>query len=316
MRATTKGNLILLLTTILWGSTFVAQDAGMATMGPYTFQTVRTLLGGLVLIPVVMALDSMKKKKGSYVPLTRTQGKTLLVGGLVCGLFHCVASCLQQVGIAMGTPGGKAGFITAMYIIFVPLLGLFIGKRVKPVIWLCVPVALVGLFLLSMSGEELLAPPAAGDIVTLLCAFGFSFQILAVDHFAPKADCLKLATLEFLFSALFSSIPMLIFEGTAQLANIPITLIPLLYAGVLSCSVAYTLQRVGQKYTDPAVGSLIMSCEAVFAVLTCFAADLLGIVEDGRMSGREIVGCGIMMIAILLSQLDPGTLFAKMRKAK
>lgn len=207
MNNNTKGSLILLLTTVLWGFTFVAQDLAMEVIRPYTFQAVRSLIGSAVLLPVILIMDGLKKKKGTYTPPTREERKTLLAGGLVCGFFLCIASCLQQVGIAFGTSGGKAGFITAMYIIFVPLFGLVLGKKVQPHIWLCVLLAGIGLYLLCVkSGEFSLE---IGDLLVLGCAVAFGFQILAVDHFAPKVvDCLKLSALEFLVSGLLSTIPI------------------------------------------------------------------------------------------------------------
>lgn len=305
MKSNTKGSLILLLTTVLWGFTFVAQDLAMEVIRPYTFQAVRSLIGSLVLVPVILVMDGIKKKNGTYVPPTKQENKTLLVGGIVCGFFLCIASCLQQVGIAFGTSGGKAGFITAMYIIFVPLFGLFLGKKVQPHIWLCVVLAGVGLYLLCMKSGEFRFE--MGDLLVLGCAVAFGFQILAVDHFAPKVvDCLKLSALEFLMSGLLSTIPMFIFEGAGELALVPRAIGPILFAGVLSCGVAYTLQTIGQKYTEPAISSLIMSFEAVFAAIAgTFVAlfNLFG-VESSIMSVREFIGCGIMLAAILLSQAN------------
>lgn len=304
MNNNTKGSLILLLTTILWGTTFVAQDLAMEVIKPYTFQAVRSLIGSAVLLPVILIMDGIKKKNGTYIPPSREERKTLLTGGVVCGFFLCIASCLQQVGIAFGTSGGKAGFITAMYIIFVPLFGLFIGKKIQPHIWLCVLLACIGLYLLCVKSGELHLE--LGDLLVLGCAVAFGFQILSVDHFAPRVDCLKLSALEFLISGLLSSIPMFLFEGTSQLPLVPVAIGPILFAGVLSCGVAYTLQTIGQKYTEPAIASLIMSFEAVFAAVagTLVAIfDLFG-VESSIMSPREFVGCGIMLVAILLSQIS------------
>lgn len=304
MKNNTKGSLILLLTTILWGFTFVAQDLAMEVIRPYTFQSVRSLIGSLVLLPVILIMDGIQKKNGTYTAPTREERKNLLVGGVVCGFCLCVASCLQQVGIAFGTSGGKAGFITAMYILFVPLFGLFIGKKVQPHIWLCVVLAGIGLYLLCMEGGEF--GFATGDLLVLGCAIAFGFQILAVDHFAPRVDCLKLSALQFLVSGLFSSIPMFLFEGAKELTLVPAAIGPILFAGVLSCGVAYTLQTIGQKYTEPAIASLIMSFEAVFAAIAgTFVAlfNLFG-VESSIMSAREFIGCGIMLVAILLSQAN------------
>lgn len=297
MKSQTKGSLLLLLTTIIWGTTFVAQDTAMAFIGPYAFQFSRSIVGCVVLLPVIFLFDRQKKKAPDYAAPTKADQKTLILGGVICGFFLCVASCFQQVGIAMGTSGGKAGFITAMYILFVPLLGLFLGKRVAPMLWLCVALACVGLYLLCLDGET--GGFVASDLIVLACGVVFSFQILAVDHFAARVDCLKLAALQFLFSGLFSSVPMLIFEGSGELLNVPLALWQILFAGVLSCGVAYTLQMVGQKYTEPAIASLIMSLEAVFATISG-----VFFLPDGVLSLREFAGCGVMLVAIILSQIN------------
>ena len=289
------GSLLLLLTTIIWGTTFVAQDTAMEFIGPYAFQFARSIVGSLVLVPVILLTDAQKKKTAQATSSANT--KSLILGGAVCGFFLCVASCLQQVGIAMGTSGGKAGFITAMYILFVPILGLFLGKKVPPIIWACILLAGAGLYLLCLDGEA--SGFAASDLLVLGCGVVFSFQILAVDHFVAKVDCLKLASLQFLFSGLFSFIPMLVFEGAGELVNVPLALWQILFAGVLSCGVAYTLQMVGQKYTEPAIASLIMSLEAVFATIAG-----VFFLPDGVLSLREFAGCGIMLVAIILSQIN------------
>ena len=289
------GSLLLLLTTIIWGTTFVAQDTAMEFIGPYAFQFARSIVGSLVLVPVILLTDAQKKKTAQAPSSADT--KNLILGGAVCGFFLCVASCLQQVGIAMGTSGGKAGFITAMYILFVPILGLFLGKKVPPIIWACVLLAGAGLYLLCLDGEA--SGFAASDLLVLGCGVVFSFQILAVDHFVAKVDCLKLASLQFLFSGLFSFIPMLVFEGAGELVNVPLALWQILFAGVLSCGVAYTLQMVGQKYTEPAIASLIMSLEAVFATIAG-----VFFLPDGVLSLREFAGCGVMLVAIILSQIN------------
>ena len=289
------GSLLLLLTTIIWGTTFVAQDTAMAFIGPYAFQFSRSIVGSLVLLPVILLFDAKQKKSLKTEEPQST--KALILGGAVCGFFLCVASCLQQVGIAMGTSGGKAGFITAMYILFVPILGLFLGKKVPLILWLCVALAGGGLYLLCMDGEA--GGFVASDLLVLGCGVVFSFQILAVDHFVARVDCLKLASLQFLFSGLFSLIPMLIFEGAGELLNVPLALWQILFAGVLSCGVAYTLQMVGQKYTEPAVASLIMSLEAVFATIAG-----VFFLPDGILSAREFAGCGVMLVAIILSQIN------------
>ena len=303
MKNQTKGSILLLITTLIWGCTFVAQDLAMEVIGPCAFQTVRSVIGSLVLVPVIWILDSMKKKNGTYRAPDKTEKKALIIGGILCGLWLCVASCLQTKGIELGTTAGKAGFITTMYIIFVPLFRLFTGKRIAPHVWLCVVLACVGLFLLCMDGSMGFA---TGDLIVLVCAVAFALQILAVDYFVPRVDCIKLSALQFLFSGIFSAIFMFIFEGAGEITKIPLAIGPILFAGVLSCGIAYTLQIVGQKYTDPTIASLIMSFEAFFATVS--GAILL---PDGMMTVREFIGCGVMLVAVLLSQMN----FPRSKKA-
>lgn len=294
----TKGNLLLLLTTLIWGCTFVAQDKAMAHIGPYTFQTTRSLIGAAVLVPVILFFAAQSKRQEGYTPATKKDTLYLIRAGAVCGFFLAVASCFQQVGIASGTGAGKAGFITAMYIFFVPLLGIPLKKKVQPHVFACVVLAAVGLYFLCIKQGSLQF--AVGDLLMLGSAFVFGFQILAVDHFAPRVrDCIALASLQFLFSGLFSSIPMLIFEWGTELSSILDASGYILFAGVLSCGVAYTLQIVGQKYTEPTIASLIMSFEAVFACLA-------GMVVPPHVipTGRELLGCALMFVAILLAQLN------------
>ena len=298
MKNQTKGCILLLITTLIWGCTFVAQDLAMEIMGPCAFQAARSIIGSAVLIPVILLVDGLAKKKGTYRTPDKKEWITLLIGGIVCGFLLCVASCLQTKGIELGTTAGKAGFITTMYIIFVPLIRLFTGKRIAPHVWLCVVLACVGLFLLCIDGN---AGFAVGDIIVLICAAAFALQILAVDHFVPHVDCIKLSALQFFFSGIFSLIFMVMFEGAAEITKAPLAIGPILFAGVMSCGIAYTLQIVGQKYTEPTIASLIMSFEAFFATVS--GALLL---PDGMMSAREFVGCGIMLVAVILSQFNFG----------
>ncbi|MBO4979003.1 MAG: DMT family transporter [Clostridia bacterium] len=304
MKSQIKGNILLFLTTLIWGCTFVAQDVAMEHIGPFEYQAVRSIIGAVVLLPVIFILDFKKKRSGDWQPMPIETRKELVFGGIVCGFCLCVASCFQQVGIALGTSAGKAGFITAMYILFVPIIGLFLGKRVAPHFWLCLALAVAGLYLLCITGAD--KGVTVGDFMTLMCAIAFAFQILAIDRFAPRVDCLKLSCIQFFVSGVFSAIPMFIFEGFNP-DKIVAALGPILFAGVLSCGVAYTLQTVGQKYTEPTVGSLIMSFESFFAVVA--ESVILWVIP----SGREILGCLLMLAAILLSQMQIG---GKKKKAK
>ena len=295
MKSQIKGNIFLFLTTLIWGCTFVAQDVAMEFIGPFEYQAVRSMIGAIVLLPVIFILDFKKKREGSYQPMTVETKKELIYGGMICGFCLCVASCFQQVGIAYGTSAGKAGFITAMYIIFVPIIGLFMKKKVSPHFWLCVALAVSGLYLLCITGAD--KGITLGDFLTLMCAVAFAFQILAIDRFAPRVACLKLSCIQFFVSGVFSSIPMFIFEGFNP-DKIMAALGPILFAGVLSCGVAYTLQTVGQKYTEPTVGSLIMSFESFFAAVA------EAIILWRLPATREIFGCILMLGAILLSQVQ------------
>lgn len=284
-----QGDLMLLLTAIIWGSSFVAQRAGMELIGPFTFNGIRSYIGFLVLIPVILILDKNKKSK-SVKP--EGKPKDLLLGGLCCGIALFVAGSLQQIGIVY-TTAGKAGFITALYVVLVPILGIFIGKKIRPLIWLCVAMSAFGLYLLCI---KVGFSPGKGDMLVLLCALGFAIHILIIDYFSKKADGVKLSALQFLITGILSTPIMFILENP-DLGNILDCWIPIGYAGVLSCGVAYTLQIVAQRYTDPTVASLLLCLESVFAVI----AGILILHE--AITPRELIGCIIMFAAIVLAQL-------------
>ncbi len=290
-----KGNLILLLTSLVWGISFISQSKGVELISPVTFNGVRCMLGALVLIPVILFLDNNKKRKGISV-----QGfdKTLLIGGIVCGTFLCLASTLQTAGMVYTSPG-KSGFITALYMIIIPILGLFMGKRPSMTIILSVLIATVGMYLMCIDSAFTVNK---GDVLTLICAFLFSGHILAIDYFSPKVDGVKLACLQFFVSGALNLITMFLFEEPE--------LLPILncwgaigYSGIMSCGVAYTLQIVGQKYTDPTSASIIMSLESVFATLSTVILIALGWnLTGGALTAREITGCILMFAAIILVQ--------------
>ena len=299
-----KGNLFLLVATIIWGCTFVAQDIAAEIISPFEFQAVRTLIGALVLIPVILIMDGMKKKNGTYVKATKTDNKKLLWGGLVCGFCHCIAACLQQWGLALGTTPGKSGFITAMYIIFVPIIGLLLKKKIQPHIYGCIVFAVVGLYLLCVGSEKFTV--ALSDTVTLLCAVAFAFHIVSVGFFAERNDCVKLSFWQFVFSGLIACIFTLVFEGGFHPEIIIQVIGPILFAGVLSCGVAYTFQVIGQKLSSSTtVASLIMSFESVVATIAG------AIVLKQMMTVRELIGCALMFTAIIFSQIDFNLLFKK-----
>lgn len=298
MKIRLRGELILLLTAVIWGASFVAQRTGMDYIGPFTFNGIRCLLGAVALIPVIFMLDAGRKKRGQgtetppTVSDTQTEKKNLLLGGIACGVVLFIASSLQQYGIVY-TTAGKAGFITALYIVLVPLTGLFLGKRIRPLLWFCVALATAGLYLLSV--QEGLSINK-GDLLVLASAFGFTAHILIIDHFSPKVDGVKMSCIQFFVCGLLS-IPFMLGLETIVWVDVISCWLPLLYAGVLSCSVAYTLQIVAQKNTEPTIASLILSLESAFALL----AGILILQE--QVSLREASGCLIMFAAIVLAQL-------------
>ena len=254
----------LLAAAVVWGFGFVAQDMGATHVGGFTFQACRTLLAALSLLALWLGRDFYKRKKGSYVPMTREEKKYLLIGGPVCGVILCAATCLQQLGIGNNTGSpGKEAFITALYIVIVPLFSLVFGKKVHWHVYLCVAAALFGLWMLCMSGSAL----TTGDIQVICCAFVFSCHIIAVDFFIPHVDGLRLSCIQFFTTCVGAALMMLIFEEPAWEGISPASL-AILYSGVMSAGAGYTLQILGQKHTPATLASLLMSLESVFAVIS------------------------------------------------
>ena len=294
-----KNFILLFITAVIWGVAFVAQSAGMDYVGPYTFNAVRCLLGGIVLIPCVFFLTRSAKKEqkkdgtASKMPVM-DRPKDLLIGGLICGFMMFVSTTLQQVGIAYTTVA-KAGFITALYIIIVPIMGIFLKRKAGLKIWISVVIALVGLYLLCMKGSLSLSK---GDFLILICSICFAIHIMVVDHFTEKVSGTKLSCIQFLFAGALSSVLMFLFEEP-HWADIGAAWLPICYAGILSCGVAYTFQIIGQRGTDPTIASLILSLESVVSVLAGWI--LLG----ETLSPREILGCVLMFGAIILAQINP-----------
>lgn len=281
------GNALLLLAALIWGFAFVAQSVAMDHVGAFTFIASRNFIGSAVLLPVIAVTQ-----KGQMLPKEHKTRKTLLLGGLFCGLALCTASVLQQIGIAKTTVG-KAGFITALYVVLVPVCGLFLKKKVPPVVWGSVVMAVVGLYFLCMNESFTVSP---GDIYVGLCALVFTAHILLIDHFSPHVDGVQLSCLQFFTVGVVCLGPALVLEQPSWQGLLAAAL-PILYAGVLSSGVAYTLQIVGQKFTTPTMASLIMSLESVFAVLG--GALLL----QQWPTPREALGCGLMFAAIIVSQV-------------
>lgn len=290
-----KNSFLLILTAFIWGIAFVAQSVGGDVVGCFTFNGVRSLIGSAVLIPVIWFLDRQKKKELGEEKFLEQKGdkKTLFLGGLCCGIMLCIASNFQQFGI-LATTVGKAGFITAMYILIVPILGIFMKKKVGVKVWAGVVLATIGLYLLCMNSERLTL--ATGDLLVLICAGFFSLHILIIDHFAPKADGVRLSCIQFFVCGMISMAAAFLFESPSMTA-IFAGWLPILYAGVLSCGVAYTLQIIGQKNMDPTVASLILSLESVFSVLAGW------VILHQTLSLRELFGCALMFLAIILAQL-------------
>lgn len=284
-----RNSLLLLLTATIWGVAFVAQSVGMDYVQPFTFNGIRSIIGGLVLIPCIFLLNRLKSPSE---PIQKSSSRPLLAGGILCGLCLFAASSFQQFGIKYTTVG-KAGFITACYIVIVPILGLFLKKKCSPLIWVSVLLALVGLYFLCMSGSISLG---LGDLLVLIGAFLFSIQILVIDHYSPLADGVQLSCIQFFVCGVLSLICMFLFE-TPDLSMILMAWLPILYAGVLSCGVAYTLQVVGQKNMNPTVASLILSMESCISVLAGW------LILGQALSSRELLGCVLMFAAIILAQI-------------
>lgn len=295
MKGRRKNNILLMMTAFIWGSAFVAQSAGMEYIGPFTFNSVRCLLGAAALLPVIWTLDRKKKITGrreSSAETERKERRTLLLGGLFCGCLLGAASTLQQIGMVY-TSAGKAGFITALYILLVPIFSIFLGKKAGLKVWMGVVLAVLGMYFLCITNGFIIGK---GDLLVCICSVIFSVHILVIDYYAPRADGVKLSCIQFFVSGIMCAIPMVIIERPS-IEEIYAAGLPLVYAGVLSCGVAYTLQIIAQKDTDPTVASLLLSLESVFAALTG------GLVLGEKLSKREALGCVLVFSAIILAQL-------------
>lgn len=301
-----KNTGMLFLAALIWGFAFAAQSAGMDYVGPFTFNAVRCLIGAVVLVPVALWYNPEKKnctggKIEEKLDDVAEKGKiswlkcnrTLLFGGISCGIFLGVATNLQQLGI-MTTSVGKAGFLTALYIVLVPVAGLFVKKHCGISVWMGVICSLSGLYLLCITGKGFSL--AVGDLYLLACAVVFTGHILVIDYFAPKVNGVWMSCLQFLVAAVISAVFMFRTEVPGW-SDIWAAKIPILYAGVMSCGVAYTLQILGQKNYNPTVAVLILSLESCFSVLGGF------LILHETLSVRELCGCALMFVAIILAQL-------------
>lgn len=298
-----RNSLCLILTALVWGVAFVAQRQGGATAGPYTFNCIRSLMGAVVLLPVIRFLDGRTE---NHKPQTQQDKRRLWIGGILCGAVLFVASTFQQMGMYYGTTAGKAGFLTACYILLVPVLGIFVGKKCHWNVWVGILTAVVGLYFLCLTeGFSFYV----SDVLVLLCAVCFSVHIMVIDYFSPLVDGVRMSCIQFLICSVLGLVPMIGVEvirapgglqGWMQMFGGWEVWIPLLYAGIMSCGVGYTLQIIGQNGINPAIASLLMSLESVFSVL----AGMLILHET--MTGREILGCVLVFGAVIFAQMSPG----------
>ena len=297
MKKTELGSAMLLfLAALIWGVAFVAQSMGMEYVGPFTFNGCRFLLGGVVLTPVALLREKKYRKSQKFQKLSETEKKKhitiTLLGGICCGIAIFVASSFQQVGMQY-TSVGKAGFITALYIVLVPILGIFLKKKVAPFVWIGVVLGAIGSYFLCMTESFTIN---SGDLLIFACAVCFSFHIMIIDYFAPKADGVALSCLQFWFSGIVSMIIALTTESW-NVASVIQAAGPILYAGIMSCGVAYTLQILGQKRMNPAIASLILSCESVVSVLAGW------LILQEVMTKRQLWGCVLVFGAVILAQI-------------
>lgn len=293
--------LLLLLTAVIWGVAFVAQSVGGDSVGPFTFLASRSFIAGLALLPVI----AWRNRRATAAKTTSASSRTLWLGGILCGAALMVASAFQQIGIGdPNTTVGKAGFITALYIVIVPLAGIFMKKRIPVTVWIGVALATFGMYLLCITESFSIS---YGDVLILICAVCFSVQILLVDHFSPKVDGVKLACIEFFTCGTLSFVMMLITE-TPTWGSVLEAWMPILYAGLFSSAVGYTLQIVAQKNVPPTLASLLMSLESVFAVLAGW------VILGQSMSGRELIGCVLVFAAVLLAQIPVSSLGKLLKK--
>lgn len=294
-----RNSCLLFLAACIWGMAFVSQSKGMDYMQPFTFNGVRALIGAFVLLVYILVTRKLAIRRGNCTPIN---WKVALPGGICCGIALTLASTLQQFGIAYTTVG-KAGFITTLYIIFVPIAGVFFRRRVRGIVWIAAAMAAVGMYLLCMT-EGLSVN--SGDIMVFLCAVVFTAHIMIVDYYSPKTDGVVLSCIQFTICGIVCTVCALIWENPG-LGQIQEGMGALLYAGVLSCGVAYTLQIVGQKGVNPTVAALIMSLESVVATIAGYVAFKIGfLTTDQTLTARQIAGCVIVFAAVILVQLPAG----------
>ncbi len=300
-------SLLLTIAAFIWGTAFVAQSTGLEEVGNFTFLSLRSYLAVVFLTPVSLFFYKQNKKNmgaGEHGEYKTFMSKKLLVGGILCGFALTLASFLQQYGIILSSVG-KSGFLTTLYILIVPLLGLLFKRKVKPVIWVSIVVAVVGMYFLCVTDAGTIS---LGDFLLIACAFFFAVQIMIVDRFIKEVDGVRLSLVQFAVVSVLSTILMFILENPDPQAISKI-LFSVFYAGVMSSGIAYTLQIVAQKNLNPTVASLLMSLESVFAALA-------GAFFGERLTGSEIFGCILVFIAIILAQLPVEDIVNKIKSKK
>jgi drug/metabolite transporter (DMT)-like permease len=287
---------MLFLATIFWGTTFVAQRIGAEHVGAYTYLAGRSWIAVVFLTPVVHAFDRFHDRRGTdnRRPRSANARKQLILASITAGVALCAASAAQQIGVAY-TTASKAGFITALYVVLVPILSIFIGKRPSAHIWACVALALVGMYLLCITGGDLKLQ--IGDAYELACALLFAVEILLVYHFSPLVDGVRLSRMMFLVVAVLSTVLMFVLESPTW-ESVRAALPAIAYAGIISSGIGYTLQILGQEGVNPTVASLVMSFESVFSALSGW------LVLGERLNPRELTGAALMFVDILLSQVE------------
>lgn len=290
MKKQWSGIIMLLLAAMIWGGGFVSQTEGMKYAEPFTFQGTRFLIGSLVLLPVIAVRDRMGNADR---PKTKAQKKHHWISGLICGLILFAACTPQQLGLKLQLPAGKSGFITSLYIILVPIFGIFLRKKVRPTIWLSVALAVFGLYMLCGMGTFSMN---LGEGLTLLCAVAFSFHIMYIDHVSPGSDGVRLSCIQFFTAGSISLIIALCFEQPS-IEMLQSCMIPILYSGVCSSGIAYTLQMLAQSKTEPTTASLLMSLESVFSAL--FGWLIIG----QKLSALELGGCALVFVGVVIAQL-------------
>ncbi len=292
MKQSGKGVLILTLAALIWGTAFVAQSSAADHVPTFIFIFLRYLIGTFVLIPVMLFSDRKKTKEQKKAEW----GKTTFLGGVLCGIALLLGSTFQQLGFTdPAMTSGKSAFVTALYIVITPLLGLFLGKKVPLRVWISVAAAGVGMYFLCLHGE---ASFSYGDLYTLACALFFTFHILVVDRYSNRVDCVKLSIVQFLTAGTVGGIISLCTESV-RIGDLTAAAVPILYAGIFSSGIAFTLQTVGQRTCPPAVAPIVMSLESVFGALSGW------VLLHETMSGIQILGCALIFAAILFTQIEP-----------